>query len=174
VDDFIAAFDSEIKAKDERLAALDRELGRMRAERRRSESASEVEGTIIARGKEREFYPGELSDAVIYALAHGRNSLLPGGRRAHLIDDILKANKSTEMENELESEIKEAFSESGDLGATQRRTLEDLGFTIEGAGKHWKAVYQDDERYTFVISKTSSDHRAGKNLASTIVKTLLK
>ncbi|MFN7916327.1 MAG: hypothetical protein U0Q55_13385 [Vicinamibacterales bacterium] len=174
VEDFVAAFDSEIKAKDERLEALERELSRMRAERRRHETSGEAEGAVLARGQEREFYPGEFSDAVIYTLAHGRSGLLPAGRRAHLIDDILKANKSTVMEAELESEIKDAFSDSGDLGSGQRRVLEDLGFTIEGAGKHWKAVYQGDERYTFVISKTSSDHRAGKNLASTIVKTLLK
>lgn len=126
------------------------------------------------RGSEREFYPGELNDAIIHALTHGRNSLLPGGRRADLIDDLLSVNKPTSTEEELETEIKDAFSESGDLGAEQRRVLEDLGFTIEEAGKHWKAVYQGDDRYTFTISKTSSDHRAGKNLASTILKKLLK
>lgn len=46
--------------------------------------------------------------------------------------------------------------------------------SVDEAGKHWKAVYQEDDRYTFTISKTSSDHRAGKNLASTILKKLFK
>jgi hypothetical protein len=86
----------------------------------------------------------------------------------------LGVNKLTAAGPELEEEIKSAFATSGDMGQAQRRTLEDLGFEIEEAGKHWKAVYQGDGRYTFTVSKTSSDHRAGKNLASTIVRTLLK
>lgn len=174
VEEFVAAFDSEIRAKDERLSAMERELARLRAELYRHEQSGEASEGIIARGTEREFYPGELSDAIIFALTHGRNNLLQGGRRAHLVDDVLRANKVTEAGPELEAEIKDAFADSGDLGQSQRRTLEDLGFEIEEAGKHWKAVYQGDGRYTFTIAKTSSDHRAGKNLASTIIKTLLK
>ena len=73
---------------------------------------------------------------MIQTLTHGRNNLFPGGRRAHLIDDILKANESTGTDDEGETEIKDAFATAGDLGTDQRRVLEDLGFTIEDAGKH--------------------------------------
>lgn len=174
IEQYVAAFDAEINAKDERLQGVERELGRLRAELRRYDEPLEPVDGVIARGKEREFYPGEVADAIIYTLTHGRNNLLQGGRRAHLIDDILSTNAPTTTEKDLETEIKDAFSESGDLGADQRRVLEDLGFSVEEAGKHWKAVYQDDKRYGFTISKTGSDYRAGKNLASTILRTLFK
>lgn len=174
VGQYVEAFDAELTAKDERLQGMEREVNRLRAELRRYDEPADQAGAVIARGTEREFYPGEVADAVLYALTHGRNSLLENGRRAHLVDDILAANDPTATENEIETEIKDTFAESGDLGADQRRVLEDLGFSVEEAGKHWKAVYQEDKRYTFTISKTSSDHRAGKNLASTILRTLFK
>jgi hypothetical protein len=174
VGQYIAAFDIELNVKEERIQDLERELSRVRAELRRYDQSLDQERGVLRLGKEREFYPGELSDALIFALGHGKSGLFAGGRRAHLIEDILIANRPTETADEFEAEIKDTFSQSGDLGTEQRRILEDLGFTIEEAGKHYKAVFYGDDRYTFTISKTSSDHRAGKNLASTILKKLLK
>ena len=71
-------------------------------------------------------------------------------------------------------QIKSAFATSGDLNPTARRLLEDLGFSITEDGRHYKAVFQGDGRYSFTIAKTSSDHRAGRNLASQINRTLFK
>ena len=174
VDKYAAAFDSEITAKDQRLADMGRELARVNGELRRYEEVAEIGKGIIAAGSEREFYPGEIRDALITTLGHGRRNLVADGRYQHLVDDVLNANSLTGTGNEVGTEIKEAFSSSGDLGQSQRQVLRDLGFDIEEAGKHWKVTYQGDQRYKFVISKTSSDHRAGKNLVSTIVKKLLK
>ncbi|WJW75560.1 hypothetical protein QVG61_00265 [Thiohalobacter sp. IOR34] len=53
-----------------------------------------------------------------------------------------------------------------------RRFLEELGFEISGDGKHYKAIFMGDNRYTVSIPKTSSDHRAGMNLASEIINML--
>jgi hypothetical protein len=172
---YVEAFDAEIKAKDERLQELTREVQRLRAELRRyDDGASETGLGALARGKEREFYPGELKDAVIQTLSVGRNNLMQAGRRQHLIDDLISANQRTGTDEELAEDIKNALAEGGDLGAGRRAALEHLGFDIADAGKHAKAVYRGDERYAFTVSKTSSDHRAGKNLASTMIKTLFK
>lgn len=174
VDDYAELFDSELKAKEERLAATLEELARVKGELHRYEQASAPGRGIIAAGKEREFYLGESRDAVIQALRAGRHGLAPGGRLQHLVDDILRENKCTGTADEIEAEIKDTFRESCDLGPKQRRALEELGFDCTKAGRHWKATYQSDNRYTFSIAKSSSDHRAGKNLASDIIKTLLK
>lgn len=174
IEQYVEAFDAEIHAKDEQVSSLEREVQRLRAELRRNDYADQRESGILTRGKEREFYPGELKDAVLHTLSSGRNSLLEDGRRAHLVSDLLECNSSTDTEEEYDEEIKDAFSESGDLDGDKRRALEDLGFSVESGGKHWKVVYQNDDRYTFTVSKTSSDHRAGKNMASTILKKLFK
>ena len=174
VNEYVAVFDAETKAKDERLAEMGRELARLHAELSRYQRAGDTSEGILAAGSEREYYHGEHLDALIHALRHSRNSVAPEGRRQHLVDDILKANEPTSVGPELEAEIKEAFAQSGDLGPSQRRTLQDLGFDVEDSSKHWKVTYQGDSRYMFTISKSSSDHRAGKNLASSIIKKLLK
>jgi hypothetical protein len=54
------------------------------------------------------------------------------------------------------------------MDAKTRNALGRLGFDLTDDGKHYKAVFQGDGRYTFSFSKTSSDHRTGKNLASDI------
>ena len=155
---------------------MDHELNCLRAELYRHEGLDQPNQNTVtmAGGEEREFYAGERSDAILFALKHGRKNLAPDGRRVHLIDGFLQANTPTEVGADLEDSLKEAFAKSGDLGQSQRRTLEELGFVVEEAGKHWKVLYHGDGRYTFSIGKTSSDHRAGKNLASTIIKKLLK
>ena len=43
-----------------------------------------------------------------------------------------------------------------------------LGFDISSDGKHHKLTFRGDPRYTFSMPKSSSDHRAGKNLVGKI------
>lgn len=59
------------------------------------------------------------------------------------------------------------------MDAKLRRGLEDFGFLIEDGGKHYKIIFQGDERYTFTLPKSGSDHRGGLNAASDIARLLL-
>ena len=53
-----------------------------------------------------------------------------------------------------------------------RRELEDMGFSISEDGKHFKLVFQGDDRYTFTLPKSGSDWRGGLNAASDIGRLL--
>ncbi|GMU46359.1 MAG: hypothetical protein AMXMBFR26_11410 [Porticoccaceae bacterium] len=53
-----------------------------------------------------------------------------------------------------------------------RRGLEEMGFSITEEGKHYKLTFQDDDRYTFTLPKSGSDHRGGLNAASDIGRLL--
>jgi hypothetical protein len=81
---------------------------------------------------------------------------------------LLLHNKASGTAATFEEEIKSIFKSYTDMDAKTRTALAKLGFDVSEDGKHYKAVFQGDGRYTFSISKTSSDHRAGKNLASDI------
>jgi hypothetical protein len=74
----------------------------------------------------------------------------------------------------LSDELRVCFVDSGELKASERKRFEGLGFAVTEAGKHRKAVYRDDDRYSFTLAKTGSDHRGGKNMVSTITKKLFK
>ena len=54
-----------------------------------------------------------------------------------------------------------------------RQELASIGFELKEEGKHYKILYYGDERYWTAISKTPSDGRSGKNIAQTIIKTML-
>jgi hypothetical protein len=91
----------------------------------------------------------------------------------HIIQDLIDANPVSNGAEQLAAEIKGVFSKYTKFSNTERRRLEDLGFTISDTGKHAKAVYHDDDRYVFAISKTPGDSRAGKNMASTIINKVI-
>lgn len=173
--EYIDAFDAEIAAKDARLEAANAELARLRAEVQRAEArAGTAESGVLSPGGEQPFYPGEIQDAIVQAMQSGRNALNADGRRRHIVDDLLNANLESDAHDQLVSDLKDCLSNTKSIGGTQRKVLERLGFSLEDSGKHIKAVYHGDERYTFSIPKTPSDHRSLKNLASEMVRTLFK
>ncbi|MBK7350192.1 MAG: hypothetical protein IPI92_10040 [Gemmatimonadetes bacterium] len=173
VDDYIEAFDRDMEAQAKQLDEANHEIGRLNAEIRRLSSGSKQAGLLKA-GKEVEYFPGELADTIAASLQIASRNLGGGSRRRHLVDDLIAANPATGASADIVDDIKNAFETDGGLGNGQRRLLEDLGFTITEDGKHYKAVYRDDGRYTFTIAKTPSDHRAGRNLAGEINRTLFR
>jgi hypothetical protein len=175
VEKYVQEFDAEVAAKQERIDAAEREIVRLRAELRRFEHAGgAAAGGVLAQGKEKPLYPGELRDAAVKALRAGRTMLCSDGRLQHVVDDLLAANPAGDGDAQIEEILRECLSTERTLSAGDRAKLERAGFRISDDGKHWKATYQGDERYVFTMSKTSSDHRAGKNLVSQISRRLFK
>ena len=173
VEAYVSAFDAELLAKDERIKEAEREIGRLQAELRRLEAAASGGGALQP-GEEEELYPGEVKDALLYALSLSTGMLEESGRRRNIIDDLLRTNKSSGNDDEIAEALKHCFAASGELTTSNRRVLEELGFEISEDGRHNRATFRGDSRYSFVISKSSSDHRAGKNLASEINRKLFK
>lgn len=172
---YMNEFDAEISAKNERLTTLQKEIERLRAELHRYEESSESSGAgVLERGEEREYYPGEIRDAAIQALKLGSNLLLQDGRRQHIVNDLIDANTPTPFESEMTEDLRTCFVDTGELRNSERSKFEGLGFEVSEAGKHRKAIYRGDARYAFTLAKTGSDHRAGKNMVSTILKKLFK
>jgi hypothetical protein len=169
VDEYIREFGVELELKEERIQGAEREIQRLKAVIRRLESSGGVtNGAMLMPGKEQEFYPGELRDALVATLRNGKATLVQDSRWMHLIDDILAANSTTPTQEEIEEGVKECLSAMSKFSASERKKLEDLGFEVDTSGKHAKAVYHGDDRYVFSISKTPSDHRSGKNMVSDI------
>lgn len=175
ISQYVDAFDAEIQAKEERIQEAEKEISRLQAVVRALEAkcSSLPGGSILSFGKEQDFFPGEIRDIVLTALSDATKSVRSNSRRRHVLDDLLRVNKQQGEAQQIEEEIKSLFKAYRDMDARCRSALERLGFEVSEDGKHYKAVFQGDGRYTFTIPKTSSDHRAGKNLASDIKNILL-
>jgi len=59
------------------------------------------------------------------------------------------------------------------MSSSMKSELQDFGFIISSDGKHHKLTYYGDPRYVATMAKSSSDIRAGSNLASEIDKIML-
>lgn len=169
---YVEAFDAELAAKEARVQEGEREIARLNAELRRHSSMAHSAQGLLLRGKEQDLYGDEIRDIVIDALADALKSTGDNSRRQHVISDLLAANNLSGNRAKLEDEIKTLLKTYRDMDARTRTTLQKLGFALSEDGKHYKAVFQDDARYVFTLPKTSSDSRAGKNMASDINKVL--
>jgi len=169
LEEYVQAFDADLAAKQARLAEAEDEIARLTAEIRRLSAASQSSASgLIQRGNEQDLYQHEIVDIIIDALTDANRVARDGSRRQHVLQDLIKANPATGARQALEEEIKTLFKTYQGMDAKTRNALARLGFDLSEDGKHYKAVFQGDGRYTFSLSKTSSDHRAGKNLASDI------
>lgn len=167
--EYVEAFDAELAAKQARVEEAEEEIARLTAEIRRLSAVTQSSSSgLIQRGAEQDLYQYEIADIVIDALADANRVARGGSRRQHVLQDLIKANPASGARLALEEEIKALLKTYQDMDSKTKNALTRLGFDLSDDGKHYKAVFQGDGRYTFSFSKTSSDHRAGKNLASDI------
>lgn len=174
VDEFVKAFDSELNAKKNKLEDAEREISQLTRELQKYVvNQRGQENGLLCYGKEQDFYESEINNFVLNALNEAIINSVDDSRKKHVLHDLLTHNKqNNRTAEEIREEIKSIFKSGVDLDAKTKNTLTRLGFSISEDGKHYKLVFQNDGRYTFSTSKTSSDHRAGKNLTSDINKKL--
>lgn len=167
---YMEEFDKQVEAKDDKIDALERENWRLRSQLQSLNAArgTSSDGGILQPGQEQEYYPGELTDAALEALEHGRGALHEDSRRRHIVDDLLTANERSGFEEAVVDHLKGALHAMDDFGGDERRALRDLEFAVEEDRRHVRATFKGDDRYAVTIPKTTSDSRTGRNLVSEI------
>ncbi len=172
--EYISAFDKDIELKQRGIDEREQEIARLASENRRlSHLADSATQGLIHLGEEHDLHNGEIRDIIIAALKDAEQRIAqPGSRRAHVIHDLLQANQPSGRADEIGNELKELLREYRSMDAKIRSAMTRLGFDLSDDGKHWKAVYQGDHRYTFSFPKTGGDHRGGLNMVRDIKSTL--
>ena len=166
-DEYVKA-QTQVEALTEQNARMQSELAVLRA---RVDSMGE--NPLLYYGDEREFYQGEMLEFVRTALSE-KLDRLPKEKDRHLrcadvLQDLLNANESEEIQAQRQTELKRVLKGYRTLTPEIQSTLIDAGFRITD-GKHYKLTYYDDERYTVTMAKSGSDWRGGENLISEIRK----
>lgn len=174
VERYVENFDKELAAKDQRIEDAEREIERLRAELRRYEVRLPA-GTAspLRTGTEQDLYPNETFN-ILRAAVDDAYSRVPGdSRRQHVLAALLQANPQREdIAASNRERLKQLLRGSTSMSAATRRGLEDMGFVIKDDSKHYKLVFLGDDRYTFSLARTGSDHRGGLNAASDIGRLL--
>lgn len=174
IDKYIEAFDGEIQAKDARLFEAEAEISRLRRELHTKNADRQSRGGVLLPGNEVDYYHNEIRTIACWALEKAMSYAADGSRRQHILSDLMEANALHSCGQDVEESIKQALSDYRKMDVNVRASLLGAGFDISDDGKHYKLVFRADPRYTFALSKTASDHRSGKNIASDICKTLFR
>jgi hypothetical protein len=168
---YAEVFDAEIKAKNEQLGYAEQEIERLQGEVRRYEShISSGAGVVLRTGSEQDFYAGELSEIVMAAVSDAADRVQADSRREHVLKAILSSNAFGNSSRDQREELKRLLRDYRNMDRLTKGGLEALGFSIGDDGKHYKLIYQEDDRYTFSLPKSGGDRRGGLNAASDIGK----
>jgi hypothetical protein len=174
VSKYIDTFDRELAAKTERLDDADKEIARLRTELRIYEARLAAgTGSLLRTGSEQDLYPNEVFGIVRDAVTEAVTRVPADSRRQHVLAAVVEANPANEdIGGTMREQLKQLLRGSKGLDAKMKRGLEEMGFAITEEGKHYKLVFQDDDRYTFTLPKSGSDHRGGLNAAGDIGRLL--
>lgn len=167
-DEEIDRYKRDINDLNNRIAALTQENQGLR---------SKLEGIdaipLLFFGEEEDLYEGEIREIVLDTLAESLKTKKENTRREHIILDLIDENEYAGIPESRRNQIKKILKGYTSMSASMRSELQDFGFNITGDGKHYKLTYYGDSRYVATMAKSSSDSRAGNNLASEIDKKML-
>lgn len=173
--DLYEEFGDQLQKMEDTNEKLNNEIQRLTAEVQglRMKFSDKNQIPVIVSGEEKDFYEGEIREIVLEILDEYRKSCHEGSRRQHIIDDILQCNEYQHLPEKKREILKKALKGYRTLNGSLKGDLESLGIQITSDGKHYKWSYFGDNRYVATVSKTSSDGRAGMNMAATMEKLML-
>lgn len=115
----------------------------------------------------------EIREIILEILEDYFRNVQKDTRRDHIVSDLLENNTFEHMPAKRREQIKTALKGYKSLSGSLRGLLESMGFVITDDGKHYKWTYFGDHLYSATMAKTSSDNRAGMNMASLIDNLML-
>ena len=174
-DQLYEEFGDQLTKMEETNAKLNSEIQRLTAEVQglRLKMVDKGQTPILLSGEEKEFYSGEIKEIVLEILDEYLKNCYEGSRREHVIRDLLENNEFMHLPEKRREILKKALKGYRTLNGSLKSDLEALGIEITSDGKHYKWSYFGDSRYVATVSKTSSDGRAGMNMAATMEKLML-
>jgi hypothetical protein len=181
-EEMLAEKDAEINAMKQELDAMKQELSVSRAKSASlQDSFDKTEGTsqnaIEFETDERDLYPNERKDIILKILQREYDMIKDDAnagtsRKADVLRDVVEHNFPSGTDTRLIDTIKRVLKD-GTLSKEGIGCLQDIGFGVgKTGGDHYKMVFSEDDRYSFICSNTPSDNRAAKNLISDISNTL--
>lgn len=117
---------------------------------------------LIVKGEEKELYPGEQKDLILYLIEQyqGHDQMT---RRYHICNSLLKANAKVGTRDIMQDNIKSALKDFTFMDKETTRLLEEANIKIISGRTHHKLTLNGDPRYRVSLSKTPSDIRTGPN-----------
>lgn len=169
-------FGEELEEKEHTIEELNNRVMALQAENQglRAKYDQITEIPLLYYGTEDELFEGEIKDQILGMLSNQLKNVKKKTRKEDILQDILKSNKSTDVLNKKQAEIKRILKGYTKVDDHLKRELKTYGFTITKDGGHYKLTYKGDSRYLFTLSASGSDSQhGGGNLAAEIIQDML-
>ena len=169
------SLEEQLKNAKEKIHKLVQENGVLTAQKEALQKAlrEETEGRLILAADIPEFFDGEQYDLLITILSKALSNYSENTRAYDLLKGILENNRLIGNGKHMEEVVKAVLSSGENPKDRDFAALREVGFEVVSDNTHYKLVYKDDDKYTFILFKTSSDkQRGGKNTVSDIRKKL--
>ncbi len=129
--------------------------------------------TIALKVTEKDYYLQEREELLLDILRNALNNVHQDSRRQHILQNVIANNVFNGERKDLKSKIRNLLQNYQGMNTQTENALERLGFVVISEANHLKIRFCEDERYTFSLSKTPGDYRAGRNMARDICNKLL-
>jgi len=159
--DFVLEENEKLKDHIEALEAENRYLNQLKETWNANDFSHKT--PLISKGSEPELHPNEQIEIILEIIEDRLKSGSSSPRVRNILSSILDANEKPRYREKFLNEIRRILISSNGLTKKSKKELEALGFEITEDGKHYKLRIRGDDRYSHVISKSPSDHRAALN-----------
>ena len=168
--ELIQLYEVENTALQEEVNELASKINYLESRIRTMTEQAAVQGDLkINTGIEDDLFDGEILEIILVALNRSLSTCHEKSRSWDILTSIISANKSDSILETKARELKQAMVGYRSMTPKLRGAFEQIGFSLNDEGKHLKLTYFDDPRYTYVLSKTGSDHRGALNACSDII-----
>jgi hypothetical protein len=170
VEEYISAFDAELKVKQEQINESEQEIFRLKSKLMSQRAPQGDLASIFHLDDQQEFFAGEFNSYLKDSLTIGAQAAPADSRRREIVESFIGSIPDGSSARDRREKLKKLLRDYSSMTKAVRDGLNELGFIINEDGKHYKLVYMKEPRYTFVLPKTGSDYRGGLNSASDIGK----
>ena len=170
IEELLESVDNEIAELQKENEELNQKIRNLQSENNvyKSTFNRSKNNPVLNYGNEEDYYPNEIKEFVLEELSKSLVGIQRDTRRYHIISDVIEKNEYTGLLREKKEKIKQLLKNYSGLNPKLEQNLKELGFTVIAEKDHYKLIYKDDARYTFIMAKTPSDNHAGANNASVI------
>lgn len=168
-EELMRLYESENIANSELIDELRFKINSLESRVRALQAQAPAQGNLSLNiGEEIDFFDGEIKNIVIDALKAFLQNKNDVSRSYHILCSLIENNEQTDETSKRSQLLKRSLTGYRSMDKGTMRQLKELGFEASDDGKHWKIIYNEDPRYTYILPKTGSDHRGSLNAISDI------
>lgn len=169
--ELVSLYEEENESLQDEVRDLQQKIASLEMRVRGLMEKSYAQGDVsLSLGTEYDLFDGEIFEIITTSIERVLPTYYEGSRYHDVLSSIIASNQCMGQLSARDRKLKQALVGYTKMTPKLKGILNDIGFSANEEGKHWKITYHEDPRYTYILPKTGSDHRGSLNAYSDISK----